>query len=171
AFEVGRKTARPEGAVIFKNEFLQLIRYKPLTATVRRRPLLIFPPCINKYYVLDLQPDNSFVRYAVEQGNTVFMVSWRNILAGQGHYTWDDYLGLGVMKALEVVRDLSGVDRLNLIGYCVGGTMLGAVLAILAAKGEEGVESPTFFTALHEFSRAAEIGLFVDEQGVAAREA
>ena len=171
AFEVGRNIAATEGAVVFENELLQLIQYKPLTATVRKRPLLIFPPCINKYYVLDLQPENSFVRYAVEQGNTVFMVSWRNILAEQGHYTWDDYLRLGVLKALEVVRDLSGVDKLNLIGYCVGGTMLGAVLAILAAKGEEWVESLTFFTSLHDFSDAGEIGLFVDEQGVAAREA
>jgi len=170
AFEVGRNIAVTEGAVIFENALLQLIQYKPLTATVRKRPLLIFPPCINKYYVLDLQPENSFVRYAVEQGNTVFIVSWRNILPEQGHYTWDDYLSLGVTKALEVVRDLSGVDRLNLIGYCVGGTMLAAVLAILAAKGEEWVQSLTFLTSLHDFSDAGEIGLFVDEQGVAARE-
>ena len=171
AFEVGRNLAVTEGAVIFENELLQLIQYQPLTATVRKRPLLVFPPCINKYYVLDLQPENSFVRYAVQQGNTVFMVSWRNILPEQGHYTWDDYLGLGVIKALEVVRDLSGVDKLNLIGYCVGGTMLAAVLAILASKGEEWVESLTFLTSLHDFSDAGEIGLFVDEPSVAAREA
>ena len=171
AFEVGRNIAVTEGAVVFENELFQLIQYKPLTATVRKRPLLIFPPCINKYYVLDLRPENSFVRYAVQQGNTVFMVSWRNILAEQGHYTWDDYLRLGVLEALEVVRDLSGVDKLNLIGYCVGGTMLGAVLAILAAKGEVWVESLTFFTSLHDFSDAGEIGLFVEEPSVAAREA
>ena len=171
AFEVGRNIACTEGAVIFENELLQLIQYAPRTTRVRKRPLLVVPPCINKYYVLDLQPENSFVRYAVEQGNTVYMVSWRNILPEQGHHTWDDYLGLGVLPAMQVVRDLSGMDRLNLIGYCVGGTMLGAVLAILAARGEDWVESLAFFTSLHDFSDAGDIGLFVDEQGVAAREA
>ena len=171
AFEVGRNLAVTEGAVVFENELFQLIQYKPLTASVRKRPLLVFPPCINKYYVLDLQPENSFVRYAVEQGNTVFMVSWRNILAEQGHYTWDDYLSLGVIKAMEVVRELSRVDKLNVIGYCVGGTMLAAVLAILRAKGEDPIESVTFFTSLHDFSDAGEIGVFVDEPSVAAREA
>jgi polyhydroxyalkanoate synthase len=138
---------------------------------VHEKPFLFVPPCINKYYVLDLQPENSFVRYAVEQGNTLFMVSWRNILPEQGHYTWDDYLRLGVLKAMEVVRDLSRMDRINLIGYCVGGTMLGAVLAILAAKGEQWVESLSFFTSLHDFADAGEIGLFVDETSVLAREA
>ncbi len=171
AFEVGRNLATTEGAVIFENELFQLIQYRPLTSTVRKRPLLVFPPCINKYYVLDLQPENSFVRYAVEQGNTLFMVSWRNILPEQGHYTWDDYLRLGVIKAIEVVRELTKVDKPNLIGYCVGGTMLGAVLAILRARGEDSVESVTFFTALHDFSDAGEIALFVDEPSVAAREA
>ncbi len=171
AFEVGRNLATTEGAVVFENELFQLIQYRPLTAKVRKRPLVVFPPCINKYYVLDLQPENSFVRYAVEQGNTLFMVSWRNILAEQGHYTWDDYLRLGVIQAIEVVRELTGVDKPNLIGYCVGGTMLGAVLAILRAKGEDWAESVTFFTALHDFSDAGEIGLFVDEPSVAAREA
>ena len=171
AFEVGRNLATTEGAVVFENELFQLIQYRPLTATVRKRPLLVFPPCINKFYVLDLQPENSFVRYAVEQGNTVFLVSWRNILPEQGGYTWDDYLRLGVIKAIEVVRELTKVDKPNLIGYCVGGTMLGAVLAILRAKGEDWAESVTFFTALHDFSDAGEIGLFVDEPSVAAREA
>jgi len=171
AYEVGRNIAVTEGAVVFENELIQLIQYKPLTATVRKRPLLVFPPCINKYYVLDLQPENSFVRYAVEQGNTVFMVSWRNILPEQGHTTWDDYLSLGVLKAMEAAREIGRVDKLNLIGYCVGGTMLGAVLAIQAARGEDWVESLTFFTSLHDFSDAGEIGLFVDEASVAAREA
>ena len=171
AFEVGRNIAVTEGAVVFENELFQLIQNKPLTANVLKRPLLVFPPCINKYYVLDLQPENSFVRYAVEQGNTLFMVSWRNILPEQGHYTWDDYLRLGVLRAMEVVRELAKMDRINVIGYCVGGTMLGAVLAILAAKGENWVESLTFFTSLHDFADAGEIGLFVDEASVLAREA
>jgi polyhydroxyalkanoate synthase subunit PhaC len=171
AFEVGRNLATSEGAVIFENELFQLIQYRPLTQAVRKRPLLIVPPCINKFYVLDLQPENSFVRYAVEQGNTVFMVSWRNVLEPQGHYTWDDYLSLGVLKALETVRELSAVAKPNVIGYCVGGTMLGAALAVLQARGEDWVESVTFFTALHDFSDAGEIGLFVDEPSVAAREA
>ncbi|MBI4291167.1 MAG: class I poly(R)-hydroxyalkanoic acid synthase [Betaproteobacteria bacterium] len=170
AFEVGRNLAMTPGSVVFENDLMQLIQYRSVIENVRKRPLLIFPPCINKYYILDLQPENSFIRYCVEQGNTVYMVSWRNIGAEQGHYTWDDYLESGVMKALEIVRAVSGIDRLNAIGYCIGGTMLAPVLAILQSKGEDWVESVTFLTALHDFSDAGEITLFIDEQSVAERE-
>lgn len=170
AFEVGRNLATTPGSVIFENDLMQLIQYRPLTEDVHKRPLVIIPPCINKYYILDLQPENSFIRFCIEQGNTVYMVSWRNILAEQAHYTWDDYLSLGVIKALEIAREVSGIDRLNAIGYCVGGTMLAAVLAILQSKGEDWVESVTFLTALHDFSNAGEITLFIDEPSVAARE-
>jgi polyhydroxyalkanoate synthase len=170
-FEVGRNLAVTEGAVVFENELMQLIQYKPLTTTVFSRPLVMVPPCINKYYVLDLQPENSFVRYAVEQGHTVFMVSWRNITEELGHLTWDDYLSQGVLKAFEVVRAVSAAERINALGFCVGGTMLGVALALLAARGDETVESATFLASMLDFSDTGEIGLFVDEASVALREA
>jgi polyhydroxyalkanoate synthase len=119
AFEVGRNLAVTPGAVIYENEFLQLIQYSPVTETVYQRPLLMVPPFINKYYILDLQPDNSFVRYAVGEGHTVFMVSWRNMPESMGKATWDDYLQQGVMRALDVSREVSGADKVNALGFCV----------------------------------------------------
>ncbi|MBW7900143.1 MAG: class I poly(R)-hydroxyalkanoic acid synthase [Rhodocyclaceae bacterium] len=171
AFEVGRNLATTAGAVIFENELMQLIQYAPLTARVAKRPLLIVPPCINKFYILDLQAENSFVRYAVEQGNTVFLVSWRNPQAGQGHYGWNDYLEQGPLAALSVVREVCKVDRVNALGFCVGGTILSSALAVLAARGEERVASLTLLTTLLDFSDTGEIGLFIDEQSCAARDA
>ena len=170
-FEVGRNLAVTEGAVVFENELMQLIQYKALTPTVFSRPLVMVPPCINKYYVLDLQPENSFVRYAVEQGHTVFMVSWRNVTEELAQVTWDDYLSQGVLKAFEVARAVSGVERINVLGFCVGGTMLGVALALLAARGDDTVESATFLASMLDFSDTGEIGLFVDEASVAVREA
>jgi polyhydroxyalkanoate synthase len=171
SFEVGRNLAVTEGSVVFENELMQLIQYKPLTPTVFKRPLVMIPPCINKYYILDLQPENSLVRYAVEQGHMVFMVSWRNITEELGHLTWDDYIEKGVLKALAVARAISGSRRANALGFCVGGTMLGAALAVMAAKGEGGVESATFLASMLDFSDTGEIGLFIDEASVALREA
>jgi poly[(R)-3-hydroxyalkanoate] polymerase subunit PhaC len=170
-FEVGRNLAVTEGAVVFENELMQLIQYKPLAPTVFSRPLVMVPPCINKYYILDLRPENSFVRYALEQGHVVFMVSWRNITEELGHVTWDDYLSQGVLKAFEVARAVSGVERINALGFCVGGTMLGAALAVTAARGDETVESATFLASMLDFSDTGEIGLFIDEASVAVREA
>ena len=111
AFEVGRNLAVTPGAVVVENELMQLIQYRPLTEKVARRPLVIVPPAINKFYVFDLQPSNSFVRYAVEQGNTVFMISWRNISEDQGHLTWDDYLELGIMRAIDVALAITGEEQ------------------------------------------------------------
>jgi len=170
-FEVGKNLAVTEGAVIFENELIQLIQYKPVTSTVFKRPLVMFPPCINKYYILDLQPENSLVRYAVEQGHPVFMVSWRNITEELGHLTWDDYIEKGVLKALEVASAISAAEKVNALGFCVGGTMLGAALAVMAAKGENRVESATFLASMLDFSDTGDIGLFIDESGVAVREA
>lgn len=170
-FEVGRNLAVTQGAVVFENELMQLIQYQPLAPTVFKRPLVMVPPCINKYYILDLQPENSFVRYAVEQGHVVFMVSWRNITEELGHLTWDDYLSQGVLKAIEVARAVSGAERINALGFCVGGTMLGVALAVLAARGEKTVESATFLASMLDFSDTGEIGLFIDEASVAVREA
>jgi polyhydroxyalkanoate synthase subunit PhaC len=127
-------------------------------------------PAINKFYVFDLQPGNSFVRYAVEQGSTVFMVSWRNITADQGHLTWDDYLELGIMSAIDVALAVTGANKANALGFCVGGTMLGCTAAVLADRGEDKIASLTFLATMLDFSDAGEIGLLVDDASVAARE-
>jgi polyhydroxyalkanoate synthase len=170
-FEVGRNLAVTPGSVVYENELMQLIQYAPGTAEVARRPLVIIPPCINKYYVLDLQPENSFVAHAVASGSTVFMVSWRNVTAEQGRHTWDDYLELGVFTALRAAREIAQSDQVNALGFCVGGTLLGAGLAVLAAKNEQLVASVTFLATMLDFSETGQIGLFVDETMVAAREA
>ena len=171
AFEVGRNLAVTPGQVVHENELMQLIQYAPASAEVAKRPLVMVPPCINKFYILDLQPENSFVRYAVGEGHTVFMVSWRNVGPEQGRYGWDDYLEMGVLQALHTARDITGADRVNALGFCVGGTLLGAALAVLAAKGEELVESVTYLATMLDFSETGQIGLFVDEASVAQREA
>ena len=170
AFEVGRNVATSPGSVVFENELMQLVQYAPTTAKVHKRPLVIVPPCINKFYILDLQPDNSFVGHAVAQGHTVFLVSWRNAGPEQGRLTWDDYLEQGVMQALDVALAISRADRVNALGFCVGGTLLASALAVLAARGENKVSSLTLLTAMLDFSDTGELGLMVDETSVAARE-
>ncbi len=171
AFEVGGNLATTPGAVVFENELIQLIQYAPLTDKVGQRPLVMVPPCINKYYVLDLQPENSLVRYAVEQGNTVFMVSWVNPGADLGHLGWDDYLERGVLAALAVAAEICAVKRVNALGFCVGGTLLASALAVAAARGEHPAASLTLLTTLLDFSEPGELGCFIDEASVAAREA
>ena len=171
AFALGRNIATTPGEVVYENDLIQLIQYAPRTAEVARRPLVMIPPCINKYYILDLQPENSLVGYAVDSGQTVFMVSWRNVGPEQGHYGWDDYLELGVFTPLRVAQEITKSDRVNALGFCVGGTLLGAGLAVLAQKKEELVASVTFLAAMLDFSDTGQIGLFVDEASVAAREA
>ncbi|CAD6507467.1 PHA/PHB synthase family protein [Paraburkholderia sabiae] len=170
AFEVGRSVAASEGSVVFENELFQLIQYAPLTPTVARRPLVIVPPCINKFYILDLQPDNSFVRFACEQGLTVFLVSWRNPDETMSDTQWDAYLESGVMKALEVARTITRADKVNALGWCVGGTMLSSALAVMRAKGDDTVASATLLTALLDFSEPGDLGVFIDETGVSMRE-
>ena len=172
AFEVGRNLAVTPGAVVFENELIQLIQYQPTTAKVRKRPLLMVPPCINKFYILDLQPENSFVRYAMEQGNTVFMLSWRNITEDElGGLTWDDYIAEGVLKAIEVVRAISKSDAINALGFCVGGTLLASALAVLRARGEARVASATLLATMLDFTHPGDLGVFIDEASMAAREA
>ena len=170
AFEVGKNVAVSEGGVIFENELFQLIQYAPLTDQVASRPLVIVPPCINKFYILDLQPENSFVRFAAEQGQTVFLVSWRNPDASCGHVTWDDYLAQGACKAIEVALAISGADKVNAVGWCVGGTILSSALAVMRARGEESVASLTLLTTMLDFREPGDLGVFIDEQGVAQRE-
>jgi polyhydroxyalkanoate synthase len=171
AFEVGRNLAVTPGAVVYESELVQLIQYSPTTATVAQRPLVMVPPCINKYYILDLQPENSFVAHAVASGQTVFMVSWRNVGPEQGRLGWDDYLEDGVFVPLRIARDVCGSDKVNVLGFCVGGTLLGAALAVLAKKDRDLVASATFLAAMLDFSDTGQIGYFVDEPSVAAREA
>jgi len=171
AFEVGRNLAVTPGEVVYESELVQLIQYKATTAQVARRPLVMVPPCINKYYILDLQPENSFVAYAVASGHTVFMVSWRNVGEEQGHFTWDDYLEQGVFTPLRIAKEIAKSDHVNALGFCVGGTLLGAALAVLSAKKEDLVASATFLAAMLDFSETGQIGLFVDEPSVATREA
>ena len=170
AFEVGRNLAVTPGAVVFENEFIQLIQYRPTTDTVFERPLVIVPPSINKYYILDLQPENSFVRYCVEQGHTVFMVSWRNMPESMGHATWDDYLTQGVMPALDTAQAICGSDKVDALGFCVGGTLLGSALAVRRAQADERVASVTLLATMLDFFDTGELSVFVDEPYVVKRE-
>jgi polyhydroxyalkanoate synthase len=170
AFEVGRNLAVTEGTVVYENPLFQLIQYTPKTASVNQVPLLMVPPCINKFYILDLQPDNSLVRYAVEQGNTVFMVSWSNPDQSLAHTTWDDYVEPGVIEAIRVVQAISGEEKLNMFGFCVGGTLVGTALAVLAARGEQVANSLTLLTTFLDFSDTGSLSVFVDETQVSMRE-
>ncbi|HEX7636350.1 MAG TPA: class I poly(R)-hydroxyalkanoic acid synthase, partial [Noviherbaspirillum sp.] len=170
AFEVGRNVANTEGAVVYENELFQLIQYKPLTETVFERPLLIVPPCINKYYILDLQPENSLVRYAVEQGHTVFLISWCNPDESLSHLTWDDYIEQGAIQAIKVAREITDQEQINTLGFCVGGTILSTALAVLYGRGENPVSGISLLTTLLDFSDIGVIEVYVDEAQVALRE-
>jgi polyhydroxyalkanoate synthase len=169
-FEVGRNVATTEGSVVFENELFQLIEYKPLTAAVHQRPMLFVPPCINKYYILDLQPDNSFIRWTVEQGHRTFVMSWRNPDESLADRTWDDYIEHGAIQALKVVQDISGSEKLNTLGFCIGGTILATTLAALAARGEHPAASMTLLTTLLDFSQTGVLDIFIDEPSVQMRE-
>ena len=170
AFEVGRNIAVSKGAVVYENELIQLVQYSPLTGKVHERPLVMVPPCINKFYIMDLQPENSLVRYSVEQGHTVFMVSWRNVKPPLDKLTWDDYLEMGVMAALDEARRITGADKVNALGFCIGGTLLACALAVLAKKGKRPVASLTLMTALLEFTDVGEIRVYIDKNFVEKRE-
>jgi len=169
-FEVGRNVATTEGAVVYENELFQLLEYKPLTTKVYERPFLLVPPCINKFYILDLQPDNSLIRYAVEQGHRTFVVSWRNPHEDLAHKTWDDYVEDGAMAAIDVVQSITGAEQINALGFCVGGTILSNALAVMAARGQEPVASATFLTTLIDFADTGILDVFIDEAFVQFRE-
>lgn len=170
AFEVGRNVATTEGAVVFENELFQLIEYKPLTKQVYERPYLVVPPCINKFYILDLQPENSLIRYLSEQGHRTFVVSWRNPDASIENKTWDDYIEDGAVKAIDVVQDITGAKQINALGFCVGGTILGTSLAVLAARGKKPVASATLLTTFLDFEETGVLDVFVDDAFVKYRE-
>lgn len=163
AFNVGNNLATTPGKVVFRNELFELLQYAPLTDKVAQNPLLIVPPCINKFYILDLQAHNSFVRNAVEQGNTVFMLSWRNPGPEQGALTWDDYIECGVLTALAVARDIAKTDQLNALGFCVGGTLLSTAIAVAAARGEHPVQSLTLLTTILDFAEPGDLGCFIGD--------
>jgi len=169
-FEVGRNVATTEGQVVFECELFQLIEYKPLTAKVHERPLLLVPPCINKYYILDLQPGNSIIRYAVSKGQHTFIVSWRNPDESLAKKTWDDYIEHAVIKAIGTVREITGARQINALGFCVGGTMLATALAVLAARGQKPVSAVTLLTSFVDFSDTGVIDVFIDENFVRFRE-
>ncbi|MCF8147894.1 MAG: class I poly(R)-hydroxyalkanoic acid synthase [Sulfuritalea sp.] len=173
-FTVGKNVATTEGAVVFENDYFQLLEYKPLTAKVFEKPLLLVPPCINKYYILDLQPENSLVRYAVAQGHRTFVVSWRNPDASLATKSWDNYIEEAVIKAIHVTRDIAGKpaqeESINALGFCVGGTMLTTALAVLTARGEKPVHSVTLLTTLIDFTDSGILDVFIDEAFVKFRE-
>jgi polyhydroxyalkanoate synthase len=171
AFTVGKNVATTEGAVVFENELFQLIEYKPLTPKVHERPFLIVPPCINKFYILDLQPDNSLVRYCLEQGHRVFLVSWVNPQKQHDRVTWDDYIEHGAIKAIDTVRAICAADKINVLGFCVGGTIVATALAVLAARGVKPAQSLTLLTTLLDFSDTGILDVFIDEIQVSLREA
>ncbi len=169
-FEVGKNVATTEGQVVFENEYFQLIEYKPLTAKVYEKPFLLIPPCINKFYILDLQPENSFIRYCAAQGHRTFVVSWRNPDSSLAKASWDDYIENAAIKAIEVTREIGGAKQINALGFCVGGTILTNALAVLAARGEKPVASATLLTTLIDFSDTGILDVFIDENFVRFRE-
>ena len=171
AFEVGRNLATTPGTVVFENELIQLIQYAPQTSEVEKTPVLFVPPCINKYYLLDLGKGNSLVEYAVAQGHQVFLISWRSAVAETAHLTWDDYLEMGPLKAVDVVLDITGAERTNALGFCVGGTILSCAAAVLAARQQDKLAAVTLLTTMLDFSDTGEIGLLIDAGSVALREA
>ena len=170
AFEVGRNVATAPGKVILQNDIMQLIQYAPSTEQVHERPLLIVPPWINKFYILDLGPEKSFIRFAVSQGFTVFVVSWVNPDQSLAHKTFEDYMTEGILAASEAVKREAGTEQVNVIGYCVGGTLLGTTLAYLAARGEEPFASAAFFAAQVDFTKAGDLMVFIDDAQLKALE-
>ena len=170
AFEVGRNVATTAGDIVFENELFQLIEYKPLTSKVHERPMLFVPPCINKYYILDLQPENSVIRYTVEQGHRTFVVSWRNPDDSMVGKTWDDYIEDGAIRAIRTVQAITGAKTINTLGFCVGGTILSTALAVLAARGEEPAHSVTLLTTLLDFESTGVLDIFIDEASVQLRD-
>jgi polyhydroxyalkanoate synthase len=166
AFEIGRNIATTPGSVVFRNRMLELIQYAPTTETVHATPLLIFPPWINKFYVMDLKPGNSLIKWIVDQGFTLFVVSWVNPDAGYAGVGMDDYIREGYLTAMAEVRRITGEKQINCVGYCIAGTTLGLTLAHLERAGDPSVKSATFFTTLADFSDPGEVGVFLNDDFV-----
>lgn len=162
AFEVGKNIAITPGAVIYENELIQLIQYAPTTEKVYEIPVLIIPPWINKFYILDLQPENSFVKFLTEQGITVFIISWRNPMPGMGNIAFDDYVEQGVLSSIEAVQEITKVQKINTLGYCLGGTLLAVAASILKARKKEVINSITFLAAMIDFTDIGPMGDVID---------
>jgi len=171
AFEVGKNIAVTPGKVVYQNDLIQLLQYEPTTPTVAKRPLLIIPPWINKFYILDLRPSNSFIKWAASQGQTVLVVSWVNPDERLAQKTFEDYMDEGILDAVQAVEKATGERELNLIGYCLGGTLTAATLAYMAAAGDKRVRSVTFFTTLVDFTEAGDLTVFIDEEQLKSLEA
>jgi polyhydroxyalkanoate synthase len=171
AFEVGGNLAVTPGKVVYQNELMQLIQYAPTTDRVARRPLLIIPPWMNKFYVMDLRPGNSMVQWLVDQGQTVFMISWVNPGADLAHKDFEDYLLEGPLAALDAVEKATGEREVNAVGYCLGGILLSATLAWMAARKDERIRSASLLTTMVDFSDTGEVSLFIDQEGLAELEA
>lgn len=169
-FRVGENIAVTPGAVVYQNDLMQLIQYNPTTETVLKRPLVIFPPWINKFYILDLRPKNSFIRWAVDQGHTVFVASWVNPDESLAEKGFDDYMREGVLAALDAIEAATGEREVNAIGYCLGGTLLATTLAHMAAKRDARIKSATYFVTLTDFEQPGELGVFIDEEQLTALE-
>jgi polyhydroxyalkanoate synthase len=166
AFHVGQNIATTPGAVVYRNKMLELIQYTPTTEKVHKTPLLIFPPWINKFYVMDLKPQNSLIKWIVDQGFTLFVVSWVNPDAAYAGTGMDDYIRDGFMRAMAEVRRITGEKKINAVGYCIAGTTLGLTLAHLQKAGDESVKTATFFTTLTDFSDPGEVGVFLNDDFV-----
>lgn len=166
AFKLGENIATTPGKIVYQNDLVQLIQYEPTTEKVYERPLLIAPPWINKYYILDLQPKNSFIQWAVAQGYTVFVISWVNPDATLGDKTFEDYMQEGILDVLDAVEDATGIKEVSMIGYCIGGTLLSAALGYMAATGDDRVKAATFFASQADFSEAGDLKIFTDEAQV-----
>jgi len=171
AFKVGGNVATSPGKVVFQNELIQLLQYAPATEEVHAMPLLIVPPWINKFYILDLKPENSFIKWATEQGYTVFVISWVNPDERLTKLVFEDYMRLGPLAALDAIEKATGERKVSAIGYCIGGTLMAATLAWMAARGDDRIAACTFFTAQVDFSEPGELGVFIDEDQLASLEA
>lgn len=171
AFRVGENLATTEGAVVFRNEIFELIQYTPRTETVHKTPLLIFPPWINKFYILDLKPQNSLIRWIVDQGYTLFVVSWKNPDASYRDFGMGDYVEKGFLTAIDEVKKTTGEDRINAVGYCIAGTTLALTLALMNRRGDRSVKSATFLTTLTDFTDQGELGVFLTDDFVDSIEA
>jgi polyhydroxyalkanoate synthase len=170
AFEVGKNIATTEGSVVYRNRMMELIQYAPTTETVHRTPLVIFPPWINKFYIMDLKPQNSLIRWIVDQGYTLFVVSWKNPDASYADVGLEQYVEEGYLEAVRVAREITGEKQVNAVGYCIAGTTLSATLALLKKRGEKPIKSATFFTTLTDFSDQGEFTVFLQDDFVDAIE-
>ncbi len=170
AFKVGQDLAITSGSVVFENEIIQLIQYEPTTKDVSSIPLLIVPPCINKYYIMDLQPESSMVKFAIDQGNTVFLISWKNASKKEAHLTWEDYVETGLIDTINVILSITRKVKINTLGFCIGGTLLATAISVLKGRKSDCVNSLTLMASLLDFNDAGILDVFIDENNVSSRE-